>query len=88
MLNALDDFVVFPTNLVHIVGKGDWRTEIYKLKYLKFFSKTAIKLALFFFIIGAYVFYLKNCFYNKKTVCTFYMTLAASNMNKQESLIR
>ena len=81
-LIATDDFVVFPTNLVHILGKRCWRVDAYIQKVLKFFSKTTIKLGLVLSLL------VPRFFINKKPVCTFYMKLAASNMNKQESLIR
>ena len=41
-------FYSFSINLVHGVGQECQRVEVYSLKYLKFFRKTTIKLALFF----------------------------------------
>ena len=87
-LIATYDFEAFSTNLLHILGKRDWRVEVYTQKCLKFFSKTTIKSALFLSLLVTRFLIKKYFVKNKKTACTFYMKLAASNMNKQKSLIR
>ena len=73
-LIVMDDFIVFSTNLVHIMAKWGWRVEVYTQKCLKCFS-AVLKLALFLSLL---LLFIKKIFLKKHNGCMPILYVACS----------